>query len=127
MVSFWIRPWTGLATRPGLVSSATESDQRIATQRSTSDYVVSTSKNSVTVEFPDGTAQEFYVPTLRSPHHLGQRELTFWPSPVQIAPLDLDQFTVKFPRILVNDEELPLPPINFKKDPGGQFNMILNC
>lgn len=89
--------------------------------------MISASENFVTLELSDGSVRNAPVPLFESLHRLQQSELTFWPKPAQLAPVEIDQFTAKFPMIQVNDEELQLPPIHFKRDPGGQLNMILNC
>lgn len=127
MVSYWMRPWSGLTTSPGLFSKGSESDQKVADQRWSANYLIATSKNSVSVELPSGVVQEVNIPSFHSPYQLGKGDFTFWPSPVKIAPVDIDEFTVTFPKIRVNDEELKVPPIHFKKNAGGQVDMILNC
>ena len=127
MIGFRLKPCSGLAACPGWFSDGSESDRKIRDERLMDINTFSASKASVTVERQDGPAQVVLVPLFQAIRRLEWADYTWWPAPVQIAPVELDEFTVKFPDFRVNDELLQLPPVHFKKDAGGQFYPVVNC
>ncbi len=125
MVSFRLKQWTDISEHGALFAS--DLDKQKASERVLEKYTVTTSKNSVTVEMQGGNFKEVPIQNLESPHQLMQRDFTFWPPPTQIDPGLVDDFSIIFPEIFVNGERLFVPPIRFKKDPGGKADLILNC
>lgn len=123
-IHFWFQYLKG-EPQPSLFF-LTDKEKKLINERSSKDYVATTSKPTVTVVLPNGNKREIIIPAFEKPFD-AQRELVeWWGNGVQISPDSLDSFTVIFPDIYVNGEKIAVPPIHFQKTED-HYAPVLNC
>ena len=90
--------------------------------------LISSSNAIATILLPNGSSEKVSLPFFERPYDPNKIENPYgiWGPATVISPDRLENFTVIFPTIYFNGEELDIPPVKFGID-HGKFAPVLNC
>ncbi|GAB2901705.1 hypothetical protein GCM10027180_34820 [Microbulbifer echini] len=101
--------------------------QKLAAEHKSQTIEITFSSSLATIIFSDGIETEVELPFFSQPYNYSTSEYYgIWGPEVVISTEKLEAFTVKFPTVYVNGEEIRIPLITFRIDQN-KYAPVLNC
>jgi len=101
--------------------------ERLISERKSQNIEISFSSSEAIVTFLDGSQSVVELPFFQEPYRYPSgKYYGIWGPEAVIAPKKLEEFTVKFPSLIIDGEEFVVPSIQFKVSES-TYAPVLNC